>query len=744
MSGRGFGLAVRGNGKLRGVVSAAVALGGLVVALCATTTASAQEPLVVISPQTGGATTICDTGCATCTVASGECVLAGEEDLVLCRPTSSGLPITACDWSLFLDGSSSSLSIDNQIRAADVAPNGNITFVTLNDGTIPGIGSLVKQDIAVLNPADVLKPFVGGGPYDSGTFKLYLNGNLTQQEEVTVKPWDSLAMLTDGSCEANISATSTAAHTCTIIGSLTGGSGGPGLDGVHFENEDLLRCLPNAFAMNGTVEGCSFAMFLEADQLNGGGAAGITSDIEAIDFLAFDQATMTGQMIFKKGSGNPTGFPAHNPGKDLLLYNGTFGNGVCVPSNVLCANIDDCLVTDTTCNTGSCVIGGAPCASDDDCASGTCARTRTPAGTVTKFFDGVAVGLTGSGQNIEGFAILPEGDGDGVPSGIDNCPAVANPPSVCSGPGPEICPSGLSSQCPMGELCVQVDSDGDGVGDPCDQCNGRDDAVCACGDGILDLPSEQCDLGGANGPPGPCSLACTISGKCKGSGAVCTTAADCPSGQGCCGNNIVEANESCDDGNSIENDPCFATCDGNALGTPILGCEDLTGPNIIPASIKVTKFNDKPTPVDFDRWKTKGEFIFTQGLSIDPDTQPVKIIYNNNLSGLLFQSTLDPADCIPTPCFVQGGTPAKPKWKFKDKEADLAGAPSWRKGKVSLKNNKGVFTLDGRNTTLFTLAEAGVPPGARQTVRIGDVCITGVVQCLASGNGKTLKCNLVP
>ena len=95
------------------------------------------------------------------------------------------------------------------------------------------------------------------------------------------------------------------------------------------------------------------------------------------------------------------------------------------------------------------------------------------------FFDGIAVGLTGAAQNIEAFAMLPESDGDGIPDGIDNCPAVANPPSVCSGPGPETCPGGLSSECPMGENCVQADADGDGVGDPCDQCNGRpDEGTC--------------------------------------------------------------------------------------------------------------------------------------------------------------------------------------------------------------------------------------------------------------------------
>jgi cysteine-rich repeat protein len=320
----------------------------------------------------------------------------------------------------------------------------------------------------------------------------------------------------------------------------------------------------------------------------------------------------------------------------------------------------------------------------------------------------------------------------------------------------------------MGETCEQADADDDGVGDACDQCVGRPDegtcdacpfppcpapcggdpeADCGCGDGILDLPSEQCDLGGENGS-GPCSSTCTIEGTCKGSGTPCLTASECPPGQGCCGNNIVEANEACDDGNNIENDPCLAACEANALGTPILGCEDLTGPNIIAAGIKTTKFKDKPDVAEFDRWKTKGTFVFSQGLTFDPETQDVKIIYNNNTSGLLFQSTLEPGDCNPplANCFVQSGTPAKPKWKFLDQEADIAGAPSWRKGKFKLKNGTtGIFTLDGRNAPLFTLAELGGPPRVtRQTIRVDDLCITGVVNCILSGNGKALKCNLQP
>src|SRR5262249_31007253 len=133
-----------------------------------------------------------------------------------------------------------------------------------------------------------------------------------------------------------------------------------------------------------------------------------------------------------------------------------------------------------------------------------------------------------------------------------------------------------------------------------------------------------------------------------------------------------------------------------------------------------------------DRWKTKGEAIFATGLTIDPDSEDTRIIYNNTPSGELFSSTLGPGN------FIQNAT--KLKWKFKDNEAHVPGSPSWRKGKFTIKQNK--IKCDGRKTSLFTLAEAGMPPTMRQTFRVGDVCITAVIQCITKGT--TQKCAVVP
>lgn len=64
----------------------------------------------------------------------------------------------------------------------------------------------------------------------------------------------------------------------------------------------------------------------------------------------------------------------------------------------------------------------------------------------------------------------PDGDGDGVPDGSDNCPIVPNP--------------------------VQEDGDGDGVGDACDNCPAiaNPDQADADGDGVGDLCEPPADL----------------------------------------------------------------------------------------------------------------------------------------------------------------------------------------------------------------------------------------------------------
>ncbi|RMD85911.1 MAG: hypothetical protein D6815_00910 [Candidatus Dadabacteria bacterium] len=381
-------------------------------------------PKVVISIASGSGTTICNTDCTICTVESGECLNVVQNQLIMCRPIGDAIPITGCHWQLFLDGGAPGINLTNQIRALDIAPNGNLVLVSLNDENLPGVGTLTKKDIGLFVPDDVTLPYAAGLPYTSGTFAMYLNGDLTQQEETT-KPWDALELLLQGGCEDNLRIDPGVQYTCPVIGSLTQGSGSAGLGGLHFRNEDLLRCTPTGFGPSGTIEACQYSLFLDASNINAdtyGEGQGIGTDIEAIDLLSFDRSSMFGQMVFKKGSGNPPGFPAHDPKFDLLLYEGTFGAGLCDPSGTPCAGDEDC-PDGETCDTGSCSLDGLPCASELDCSGSgnTCLITRYPAGTVTKLFDGVAVGLSGFSQKIEAFAIVPDRDNDDILDGLDNC-----------------------------------------------------------------------------------------------------------------------------------------------------------------------------------------------------------------------------------------------------------------------------------------------------------------------------------
>jgi hypothetical protein len=82
----------------------------------------------------------------------------------------------------------------------------------------------------------------------------------------------------------------------------------------------------------------------------------------------------------------------------------------------------------------------------------------------------------------------------------------------------------------------------------------NDDAVAifrrsVCGDGLVEV-GECCDLGTYNGAAGTgCTAACGCTGRCIGGGSACAAATGCPAGEGCCGDGVLDASETCDDGN---------------------------------------------------------------------------------------------------------------------------------------------------------------------------------------------------
>jgi hypothetical protein len=349
--------------------------------------------------------------------------------------------------------------------------------------------------------------------------------------------------------------------------------------------------------------------------------------------------------------------------------------------------------------------------------------------TVTFFFDGDNQGGL-NGETIQALSVDPDRDGDDIPDRADNCPDDPN--------------------------TNQADSDGDDVGDVCDQCNGRDDAVCFCGDAIVDLPSEECDLGlGLNGPP-PCSAQCEIVGKCTQTGGTCKVASDCPDfpDEGCCGNSIEEGDEECDDGNNIQDDLCTNACKDNTQGVPILGCEDLFGPDIVPLSVRATNLKDTnavPAAI-LDSYRTRGgQFIMFTSADFDPDSQQVDVIFNQDT--LLYQATVPPAQAAPC-AYVQSGPAQRPRFLFRLKmsEPDCSGAEGLRRNSFQHAlpgllgpNARVLFALKGAGTAWQPfdnnfLAIDGHPK-VRQTIRVGDTCATTVLSCVERMGGKVFRCS---
>jgi cysteine-rich repeat protein len=105
-----------------------------------------------------------------------------------------------------------------------------------------------------------------------------------------------------------------------------------------------------------------------------------------------------------------------------------------------------------------------------------------------------------------------------------------------------------------------------------------DAAVPACGNALLEA-GETCDDGNRDDGDG-CSTTCTLEEDCAdledndGDGLVdCADAADCaddPACQPVCGDGVLDPGEGCDDGNTTPGDGCSATCDREAE----LDCSD--------------------------------------------------------------------------------------------------------------------------------------------------------------------------
>ena len=686
----------------------------------------------VISLGSTGIQTVCDfdeqcnTGSGLCasdgvTVCTQDsdcpgCLTAQNEDLIMCDPVSLGEGNTQCRWSLFFDGSEAGL--ESKVMAVDILPNGDLVMRVNQDGSIPDISGIKAKDLALFSPRDAQgNPTPFQFPYAEGQWSLFLDGDAVKDAS-DARRWNALEVLFPRSCEDLDADDTIEPQECDVLLSLPKGAD---LGGISFSDEDILRCRPT-LTPGGTITACEYAMFLDSSQINEPGFPGedpgneidsFQGDLFAFDLTEFDKESLTGTMVFR--TGDRSTLPSHQGDRDLLKMVGSFG-----PTGA-------CSVTTTT-----------RCLTDADCPGAeTCgAFDANPSTSTTTIFlfDGDLPGdrvvpdfSAGLGsETIQSLAIVPDGDGDDVPDGIDNCPNDSNP--------------------------GQEDDDGDGVGDVCDQCYGRPDPECRCGDGIPDPPNETCDLGDEfNGIEGsPCSANCQVVGKCTQTGGTCEKAEDCPNypAEGCCGNAVVEGDEECDDGNPIPDDECSNSCELVPGPIVVFGCEGLIGPSVVPASARVSKFINTKKVADpgFDRWKLRGEFNIFDGISLDPDSQQSTLTLSQE--GIIYQAT------VPLGTFEQTGSGTRPRWKFSlgNKDPEIPGGEGWRKGKFNVKGGSALgpvnrigFTLVGKHQDFAFEIDPGFlggpPVRLRQTIRVGNLCATIVVTCLEKASGRVLQCS---
>jgi cysteine-rich repeat protein len=265
-----------------------------------------------------------------------------------------------------------------------------------------------------------------------------------------------------------------------------------------------------------------------------------------------------------------------------------------------------------------------------------------------------------------------------------------------------------------------------------------------CGNGVLEA-GEQCDLGSANCLPGvccetSCSSTCQLIGLCTGNQACCTSDADCPAGQGCCGDGVVTGDEQCDDGNKVDGDCCSRRCEQESpLCVPLpSSCGQLGKLNVVanPSIRRTYLVDSRPKDGIIDHWTLRDRFTLPDYLNIDPGAERVELILNQNdgtnQSLELYHATLDPAACPGGQCFTPHNQERSWTFRLTPSDPDIAGAPGLRQGRyrrpLLLPSLFRQMLQVERGTILAPQLISGVRR-VRASQVIGDVCVTRALDC---------------
>lgn len=228
---------------------------------------------------------------------------------------------------------------------------------------------------------------------------------------------------------------------------------------------------------------------------------------------------------------------------------------------------------------------------------------------------------------------------------------------------------------------------------------------------------------------------------------------------GCeCGDSIADdvCAEQCDDSNTIDGDCCSATCQIEPLPCAPLGiCASVPDSNlIVNPVIKRSVFRDSGRTLDgkLDRWTTRGDFNLGFGQELDPDTETVQfeLIQSDGLGGtrILYDTTLAPDQCPNLTCFEPSTTSSgfDRRWRFSLRRGDteVPGGAGWRRGlfERSLKLPDRIrFSLSGTEAMIEMPQLLGNVRRIRQSIRVGDDCITATLDCQLNRSGTRLSCD---